>query len=532
MDRAYSKMGDVLSIKAVYGKSLWLWGKKRLKGMITMMDVSKSTFITFFLQSKIPVSFSFLPLFLLFFSSAAQSKDDKDPALQRLVQSSVIVKPEWKQLKEDLKKRKHSLTPKILERRLKRLHSLLGDKKSQNRALASIDNLEKKLQKYPYHLAKLYKDRANILNEQEHYKKALDSYFKALNVNALPHRDHLEVLYRLANIYLASEKKQDLAKAFELVDQMIVLSGDRIDPVVCALKAETSRMKNKQLWALQWMERAIQAKNSNKPREAWLAFVAGRHLELGNFQKALPSLFLLTSFYPEKKQYWKLLSQTYAQVKNEKKALSTSALAHKQELLHREQDLTLLAHAYSQGGVPYKAAHVLHNNLEQNKVKGSQKNYMLLGQFWSMAREEDKALQAYEKAGRMATERQKNQKTGKSRALSSLKQKDMQLFRNLGQIYQNKGQWGKALSYYLKAMRSHPGDIPADLYLAIGNMYLNVKQYAKSINFFEQIVTIKDAPIEKVKLARKWINHVHQVRNAEQGKDAGQADQAHVIATL
>jgi tetratricopeptide (TPR) repeat protein len=121
---------------------------------------------------------------------------------------------------------------------------------------------------------------------------------------------------------------------------------------------------------------------------------------MGQFPKVAETLEILIQFWPDKKNYWIQLSQVYYMLELGDKALSVLALADRRNMLDKQSDIMFLSNLYSNHDVPYKAAAVLQKGLEDGIVESSARHWTMVADAWYAAEEMEKALVAYEKAGK------------------------------------------------------------------------------------------------------------------------------------
>lgn len=112
----------------------------------------------------------------------------------------------------------------------------------------------------------------------------------------------------------------------------------------------------------------------------------------------------MITLWPNKKTYWSQLSNTYYKLENDEKALSVIALAYRKGMLDKQEDLLYLANLYAVKDVPYKAADVLQKGLDAEIIKNEERFWTSTGDNWYAAEEYEKALVAFENAGKVADE--------------------------------------------------------------------------------------------------------------------------------
>jgi tetratricopeptide (TPR) repeat protein len=138
------------------------------------------------------------------------------------------------------------------------------------------------------------------------------------------------------------------------------------------------------------------------PKEAWYQVKLAAHSELEQYPQAAETLEILISRWPDKKLYWTQLSQIYYKLKQDERALAVLALAYRKNLLDKQGDITYLSSLYSNADVPYKAAQVMEKGIRDGVVQATRTHWTLTADAWYAAEELERALAAYEEAGKAA----------------------------------------------------------------------------------------------------------------------------------
>ncbi|MEM7100390.1 MAG: hypothetical protein AAF541_19135 [Pseudomonadota bacterium] len=136
-------------------------------------------------------------------------------------------------------------------------------------------------------------------------------------------------------------------------------------------------------------------------KENWWALLNYLYYEQENMPKVIEILEILVRDFP-KRDYWVRLAGMYGQEGNEKGHLHTLQAAYAGDYLSKETDLTNLAGLLMQDEVPYKAAKVLSQGIEDDIIEPSSKNLRALGQAWQLSQEVDKAIPVLEDAAKLS----------------------------------------------------------------------------------------------------------------------------------
>ncbi len=383
-------------------------------------------------------------------------------------------------LKKELKSRRLRLPSEVLNRRLKRVHTLMKKKDSQ-KALNMLEKMQNRFKNQKASLVQIYRLKAQVYSVQENFPQALQAYQKAMELNTMSYREHLSVLYQTVTLYLYEGK---LAEASGQMDEWLCLSS-KIPASAYVLKAMILIQKRQKNKALPLIMEAL--KQSSSPREAWLFLAANLWVEKENYKKALPLLKKLVAFYPSRKKYWKLLSQVRLRLGKEKQSLVSFDLSHKLQFVEKEKEILNLTRLFFNQGQPLKAAQILEKAMEEKQVKTNEKHYELLGDFWFQAQEKQKAFQAFKKASRHA------------RAGT--------IFVKIARHYMEEEQWQSAVLFFQQALEKDQLKDKEQVYIQMGTALFRLKKYARAIQSLEQIMAM-EAEAKWIKQAREWINHI------------------------
>jgi len=170
---------------------------------------------------------------------------------------------------------------------------------------------------------------------------------------------------------------------------------------------------------------------SKRPAERWLQLVAALHLQLAEFDDAIPILEELVTRF-SKKQYWMQLSLLYAAGGDYENGLRVQQLAYAQDLVTTEEELLRLARTYLFHQLPYPAAQVLERGLAEERIEPDRDVLELLGNAWIAAREYGKSIEPLQRAADLAD--------------------NGQLYLRLGQVRVQREDWTEATELIEKAI--------------------------------------------------------------------------------
>jgi len=251
-----------------------------------------------------------------------------------------------------------------------------------------------------YLQATLYQMIAQVEWARSNYDSALTNFEKAVNIDALPDNIHFALMYQISQLYYMQDRYDDALDKLAL--WMCKVPPENITPNAWVLKASIHAQKKDWKNVIPAIDTAISL--SDAPKEAWYQLKLASHFELEQFPTAAQTLVVMIQLWPDKKDYWVQLSQIHYKLKKDDEALSVIALAYRRNMLDKQTDIMYLTNLYSNAAVPYKAAAVLQKGIEDGIVEADQKHWTMVADTWYAADEMEKALAAFEHAGKASTD--------------------------------------------------------------------------------------------------------------------------------
>lgn len=358
----------------------------------------------------------------------------------------------------------------LYEEALEDLQSLLGRR---------LDDYEK---------ATVNQAIAHVHSQLENYAAAIDYFQTAIDLNRLPNEQHFDMIRQVALLHYTVEDYREALGQLDL--WFCVVPEDDTDVAdVWVMKASIHAQIEEHREALRAIDTAISI--SDDPKEPWYQLKLGMHLELDEFRPASEVLRTLVRLNPDKKDYWMQLTSILVQLGNERDARAVLSLAYRRGLLDRQSEIKQLAGMQQQHDAPRKAAEIMQEGLEQGIVENSKQNWEMTAGAWYEARELDKALEAYERAGRQASE-------GKL---------DLQR----GFILVDLERWEEAEQALERALElgGLSNNETGNAHLLRGTAKYNLGQYDDALEAFNKATNY--GRVESA--AREWINHVQEERS-------------------
>ena len=280
-------------------------------------------------------------------------------------------------------------------KRLNSVHEDVGEEK-YNEAYADLQQLLKRAGSDKYLQAILHNSLAQVEWSRENFDAALMHFEKTIELDALPNQQHFNLMYQVAQLYNMKDRNQDALEALDL--WFCKVDPEQIKAPAYVLQASIYSSMEDWPQVLESITKAISM--SDDPKEAWYQLKLAAHFELEQFPQAADTLEMMINRWPDKKAYWNQLAQTHYKLKRDDKALAVAALAYRKGLMDTKGDILFLSSLYSNQDVPYKAADVLQKGIEDGLVEPTQRNWTILADTWYAAEELERALVAYEEAGK------------------------------------------------------------------------------------------------------------------------------------
>lgn len=384
-----------------------------------------------------------------------------------------------------------------------KLHEKLQEAQQLNEAgdnagaIRILDELKspKKYEKYNgYERAMLWNFYAFIYYSQENYRKTIESYENVLKQPDLPEALQIGTLYSLAQIYFVQENYR---KAVEILNKWFKVAENPGANAYILLGQGYYQLKDYKN-AIPAVEKAIEIARSREKevKENWYLLLRAMYYEREDYKKTFDILRTLAHEYP-KKEYYSQLAAMYGELKQEFNQYSTVAAMDDAKLLNKNAELVTYAQFLMQNDRPYRAAVILDKGLKNKIVEESDRNYKLLGNAWTLAKEDKKAIPAFEAAAKLS-------KTG-------------DIYASLAQSYLNVEDWDKAINAVNKAFEKGGLKRPDTANVVLGMAYFNKKRYDDSLKAFAKCKKDK----RSAKICTQWGRYVKGEKDREKALEKG-----------
>ena len=366
-----------------------------------------------------------------------------------------------------------------LYKKSKKIEKLIA-KKSYSQAQQKLEEILSDVKKGKYEHAFVLKSLSSVHALKGSYNKAAELLAKSIALKVMPTEEEQQAILNLGQLYMATDLYDKAIRTLEPWLKTHPNPDLQINVLVANAYTQLKHYRK----ALPYIKNAIA--QSKKPKEAWYQLNLAIYYELEEYSSAIDVLKILVRRYPDKETYWQQLSSIYQQVKQYKKAVSIKSLAYKKGFMTTEKEILDLANLFLYISSPYKAAKILEQEFKQKRIKHTSKNWEMLANAWTMAKELDLAVKALETA-------------------SSLNSKGS-LYLQLGQIYVGLEKWNQAIESLKKALNKGGLKNAGAAHLLLGMSYYEINEIKTAKESFSKATKFSKSK----KSAKQWIDYIKE----------------------
>lgn len=333
-----------------------------------------------------------------------------------------------------------------------------------------------------YEKAQSWNLSAYILYLQERYPDAISSYQKVLDQGELPEALVQSTIKTMAQLYFATEQYDLALKTVKLLITKVKSPTANMYMLLGQANFQLKDYKS----ALIPIKKAVALfrKQNRKPKESWLQLLRVIYHYENDYKNMLVVLEEMVDLYP-KDSHLRSLAGVYSELGDTGKQLTMMEALYERDYKQSSSQILNLANLYLVQGMPYKAAKVLHQELNvKQRVKVTEQSYRLLSQSWYQAREDLKSIAPLYKAAKLS--------------------ESGELYIRIAQAYQNLDQWDKAADAIQIGIKKGSLKRPDIAQLMLGMVLFNQHKLELSQQHFE--LALKDKRSEKV--AGQWLAYV------------------------
>ncbi|WP_461538623.1 tetratricopeptide repeat protein [Spongorhabdus nitratireducens] len=262
-------------------------------------------------------------------------------------------------------------------------------------ARESLEHVLSKVGSKKFDRAAVHQMLGVVYANQDNFDKALKHFKLSLADDALHRPAAQQVRYNLAQLQMMRGEYKD---GIATLKQWIANLEEGVAVPARAWIMLANGYSRLEQWrdVIEPAKKAIAA--TDKPQEAWYTLLLAAHYELQDIPQAIKVLETLVMIAPQKKQYWLQLSGMNMSIKKDAAALSALRAAYRHGLYNKEADYTQLANFLTFRQVPYQAGMAYQEGMDRGVVEKNYANYKKLANFWSHAKESDRAIAAFNSA--------------------------------------------------------------------------------------------------------------------------------------
>lgn len=380
------------------------------------------------------------------------------------MQSSVAYAEEAKT--ERKTKRVPTLRSKVYDQ-LSRAQSL-ADEDKQAEAFDVLDTVKSKSGSMnSYELAMMYNFYGFIHYEAENYDQAIEAFENVVQQQPIPETFEQATLFSLAQLHMMRgnyDKTIAFIEKWEDI-QLTLYPNKEIPAKNLVLKAQAMYQKQDYVAASKYINAAVLQVETNdlgfQVDEQWYVLQRAVYFELKQPEEVKNVLLKLVKKF-EAPKYWIQLAGMYGELGQEEKQLAVMEIAEQMGYVMTGSDMFNLAQLYYYHQMPYKAAVLMEQALETDKLAEDERNLTFLAQSWNFAKESEKAIPVMIAAAKLS-------ETG-------------ELYAQLGQMYLNMDQWEQAIQASKQAIEKGGLRNEGMAHLVIGMARFNGGDYNEAMN--------------------------------------------------
>ncbi|WP_425451676.1 tetratricopeptide repeat protein [Alteromonas aestuariivivens] len=370
-----------------------------------------------------------------------------------------------------------------------------ADENNLSEAIAILKEVEDKSSSMnSYEKAMMYNFYGFIYYNDEQYDQALNAFEQVVEQQPIPENFEMTTLFSLAQLHLM---QGNYDKSVRFLERWESLNDGPVPPKNLILKAQAYYQNKLYQEAAGFITKAIEDHEAEGmiPDENWLVLQRAIFYELKQPEKVKDVLIKMVKLFNEPK-YWIQLAGMYGELGEERKQLAIMESAYQQGYVESAADIFNLAQLYYYHRAPYKGAKLMEQALEEGVLERNLRNLKFLGQSWSLAKEQDKAIPAMMAASELSD--------------------DGELDAQLAQILLNAERWDDAISSADRALEKGELRNPGLVYLVKGMALYNKKQYALALN---QLAEAEKHQSSRG-MAQQWKQFVESEKTAQERLDA------------
>jgi tetratricopeptide (TPR) repeat protein len=346
-----------------------------------------------------------------------------------------------------------------------------------------------------YEKAKIYQMLAFCTYGKSDLKGAREYMQLALAEDAFPADQQADLQFNIARMYVAEQDWDNVIANLKLWFEMV----EEPNSGAYNLMALAYFQKKDYEAALGPASKAVEL--APRPNEGWIRLLLALRLMRQEYAESVPLLEAMVTHFP-KKMYWLQLSTVHGALGSYERALVPLQLAYAQDLLDTDAELRRLAQLLTFLELPYRAALVLDEGIENGAIASDVDGWEMLSNSWIAAREYEKAVTPLATAARLDP-------TG-------------DLYVRLAQVHIQREKWSAATEALAKGIKKGELEKPGDAVLLMGIAHYSNKAALTARSWFVRARGYADVRKE----ADTWVQYVDRELAAQAAAGGAAPDEA------
>ena len=317
----------------------------------------------------------------------------------------------------------------------------------------------------------------SMYGQKEQYKVAIKYLELAVAPDILNFADHEQSLKTLGDMLAGTEQYEKAKKAYVA---WMDFTGQE-DATVYTRIAQANYQLEKFRDVFEPADKAI--KLQKEPNKGPYQLKLGSYFELKDYKNMVKVGEEIVRIWPDDKKAWVSLGKYYLQTEDYKTGLSTMEVAFKNGYFETEVDYKVLSNFYSLNAIPFKAAKVLEDAINEKKVKRTKQNISAVASNYHRSQEIEKAAKYYEEAAKFDD--------------------DAELYRKAGSLLLQSQNYSAAVVRLNKALELG-SDKKGTIYTDLAEAYYYQEKYKQA---YAAIVKAMDDPRTR-KFAKGWSTYI------------------------
>ncbi len=315
----------------------------------------------------------------------------------------------------------------------------------------------------PFEISRLERVWFSIEYSDGNYAAARQHLQKAIDSGGMNESEKSQARYQMAQIYIVEGNyKQGIAALKEWF--RVTPSPNSAAYYLLAVAYYQMDDINS---AFEPAKKAVEL--SENPQASWMELLLGIYLTRENYKEALPLLERLVGIQPQKKENWLRLGMLYQQKEDYAKALAATQIAYNSGSFKQASDYERLAGMLRFNEIPYRAARILKQAMDNKNIESDSKNYEKLADAWIQARDFEEAIPPLERAAELS--------------------KSGDLFMRLGQVQIQRKQWPQAVDALRAALKKGDLKDTAQTNLLTGIALFNLERLNDAVPYFQRAMS-------------------------------------------